>query len=87
MGVLRCGPTPECFYFGNETGGCVSLPCGGRSPLQGLPHQLFGAGLRGGEHALVVRSLADVTAEDLQDARYRQLTGQLGRVVRGPRVT
>lgn len=56
------------------------------SPLQGLSHELFGVGLRGGEHALVVRSLADVAAEDLQDARYRHLTGQLGRVVRGLQV-
>lgn len=42
---------------------CVHL-----SPLQGLSHELFGIGLRGGEHALVVRSLADVAAEDLEDA-------------------
>lgn len=57
------------------------------SPLQGLSHELFGVGLRGGEHALVVRSLADVTAEDLQDTWYRHLTGQLGGVVCALQVT
>lgn len=74
--------------MGTETGSVDgTLSCGRCSPLQGLSHELFGAGLRRGEHALVVRSLADVTAKDLQDAGYRHLTGQLGGVVCGVQVT
>lgn len=51
------------------------------SPLQGLFDELLGAGLRGGQDALVMSSLADFGAKDLEDARGGDLIGQLGRVL------
>lgn len=54
------------------------------SPLQRLLHQLLGAGLRVGQHALVVGALADVAAEDLEDSGHRRLAGELGGVVGRP---
>lgn len=51
------------------------------SPFQGLFDQLLGAGLRGGQDALVVSSFADLVPKDLQDPRSGDLVGQLGRVV------
>lgn len=51
------------------------------SPLKGLFDQLSGAGVRGGQHALIVSSFADLVPKDLQDSRRRDLIGQLGGVV------
>ena len=50
-------------------------------PLQGLFDQLFGAGVCGGKDTLVVGSFTDLTAKDLEDARSRDLIGQLGGVL------
>lgn len=57
------------------------MPPPTHSPLQGLSDELLGAGAGRGQHALVIGALADVAAEDLQDARGGHLAGQLGRVI------
>ena len=54
-----------------------------RVALQGLPHQLPGAGRAGGQDALVVGARAHTVPEHLQDPGGRELRGQLGGVIAG----
>lgn len=51
------------------------------SPIQCLLDELPGAGVCGGQDALVVSPFADLVPEDLEDPWGRDLIGQLGRVV------
>lgn len=53
--------------------------------LQGLLHQLPRPGAARHQHALVVGARTDVAPEDFEDARGRELGGELGRVVLGGR--
>lgn len=51
-------------------------------PFKGLFDELFAAGVRGGQNALIVSSLTDLVSKDLQDPWSCYLIGQLRRVVR-----
>lgn len=51
------------------------------SPIEGLLDKLLGAGVHGGQDALIVGTFTDFRPEDLQDSGGRYLIGQLGWVV------
>ncbi len=74
-------PVDEEIYCKDDTLN-LNLTRAHPSPLQRLFDQLFGTGVTGGQHTLVVGSLTNVTAKYLEDPWDSPLTRQLRGVVR-----
>lgn len=75
------GPTCEADTYGQQTLTHM-LRSHMAIPFKSLFDQFLGAGVCGGQDALIMRSLTDLIPKDLQDSWSCDLIGQLGWVVR-----